>query len=151
MAKITTEKIDKNKMQLAIESGNEKEIYFYFRKIANSVRWKHVEMEDWRSIAIARAFRYLPSYTIDRGLAFSYFWRIITMELNYQYRDYKKKRDRQPTGQLTDDIRANSDEESFILIEDKYYESKLVFEAMAKVKRKQHQRERIISILKGEA
>lgn len=143
--------IDKMEMQRAVEENDENKIYFFFSQISKTVRWKHHDMDDWRQEAISRAFRYLPSYNPSRGLAFSYFYRIIVLELAYQYRKYKKRQDRQPTSQLTDDIRANSDEESFILIENKYYESKLVFEAMEKVKGRRHQRERIISILKGEA
>mgnify|MGYP001267697662 CR=1 FL=1 len=83
-------KIDKQEMQKAIEENDENKIYFFFRKISKSFPWKHPDIEDWQAISVARAFRYLPSYTKDRGLAFSYFYRIIMMEMRYQYRKDKK-------------------------------------------------------------
>ena len=91
MEKITKKKtIDKDDMQRAVEEKDEKKLFFYFKQIASMKPYRNGEVEDWKMVAIARAFRYLPSYTPDRGLAFSYFYRIITMEMVYQYRRYKK-------------------------------------------------------------
>lgn len=77
-------------MQLAVEQNDERKMYEYFCKIADSTKYKHnTDFDDWKQEAVVRAFRYAPQYTKERGAAFSYFYRIIVMQLTYEYRRTK--------------------------------------------------------------
>ena len=82
--------VDKEEIQQAVESRDEKKIFFLFCRIADACGYKkHRMYEDWRQEAVLRAFKYLPSYTPDRGKAWSYFYKIIHMQLMYEYRRFK--------------------------------------------------------------
>jgi hypothetical protein len=82
--------IDRHEMQEAVESGDESKIFYFFSQITSLCGFKkHPMFEDWSQEAIFRAFRYLPSYTIERGMAFSYFYRIIKMQFLYEFRRTK--------------------------------------------------------------
>ena len=97
--------IDKKEMDEAVLSKNENKIYFYFSGIANTIKMDHPDIEDWRSIAVARAFNYIDSFNSEKGSSFSYFYRIIKMEILYQYRAIKTlKRHSLKTERITDNF-----------------------------------------------
>lgn len=79
--------VDRKELSTAVEQKDYNKLYELFGLMADKMGYaKAVEYEDWKIIVITRAFKYLSSYTAERGSAFSYFYSIMYRQFMYEYR-----------------------------------------------------------------
>lgn len=84
-------------------------------------KYKSQDLQDYIQLAVLRAYTKRPLYKPGKTSAFSYFYRIIHREFQYQIREYLRKKDLVRFVHLLDNTTEESRPEDWIKIGGKWW------------------------------
>ncbi len=111
-----------------------KSCYEIAHVVAN--KYKSQDLQDYIQLAVMRAYTKRPLYKPGSTSAFSYFYRIIHREFQYQIREYLRKKDLLKFVRLLDNITEESSPEDWIRVGSKWYPVEEVIELRKKLTKK---------------